>query len=267
MNLVIDIGNTLIKTAIFRGEELHFLHTGSTMDDVPLEQIIGRYKPGAAIVSSVRGTTADPGKSPASAGDGRVAASGNTQATDVLKASGIPVLMAGTHLKIPLMMRYGTPETLGSDRLAAAVAAAGRFPGQNSMVIMAGSCLTTEFVTDKNEYLGGTIAPGLSMRFQAMHRFTGQLPLITDTAGDIPLTGNTTEKSMLSGVINGMTAEIEGLIIRKEYETGPFNVILTGGDAKVFAKRLKNRIFAQENFVLQGLNIMLRYNVEHPDLP
>ncbi len=204
-----------------------------------------------------------------------------------LRQQGLPVLVAGVHLALPISLMYETPETLGTDRLAAALAATVFFPGENTLVINAGTCLTTDFVTDKGEYIGGSIAPGLRMRLRAMHHFTGKLPLIEfseggteparETSGpdesvsELPgqayeiygLPGQSTKNSMLAGVTTGMVAEIDGLIEIWRKKISFFNVILSGGDANFFDKNLKNRIFAVDNIVLHGLNLMLKHNVQH----
>lgn len=250
MNLIIDIGNTLIKAAIFCGDELAVLWTGELLDEEALRKLVAEHKPTAAIVSSVRALP--------------VQQSGNDPnlppELQFLSNFGFPVLVAGPHLQLPITRRYDTPDTLGTDRLAAAIAAAARYPGQHSAVVNAGSCLTIDFVSNNNEYLGGTIAPGLMMRLKAMHHFTGRLPLITQIPDETELIGNTTKQSMLSGAINGMTAEIDGIISRREKEIGFFNVILSGGDGKIFVKKLKSSIFALDNIVLYGLNLMLKHN-------
>ncbi len=166
-------------------------------------------------------------------------------------------------MKLPITLLYKTPETLGSDRLASALAATVFFPKENTLVINAGTCLTTDFVTEKGEYLGGSIAPGLQMRLKAMHHFTGKLPLIELNESITDLPGQTTESSMLAGVTTGMVAEIDGLIEIWRKNISFFNVILSGGDAIFFDKKLKNRIFAVDNVVLHGLNLMLKHNVQH----
>ncbi len=239
MNLVIDIGNTHVKIALFRDKELFLLHTASVLDQALIHEWTSQYKTDAAIISTVR----------------------RKDSFTWLTSGNFPVLFAGADLKLPIKLLYKTPETLGSDRLAAAIAAADMFPGQNCLAIVAGSCITTEMVTANNEYAGGTISPGMHMRMRAMNHFTGQLPLLENIAEQTPLLGNTTESSMMSGVINGITAEIQGFIDALEKEIGFFNVIFSGGDGKIFAKKLKSRIFAVDNLVLHGLNLMLKHNV------
>ncbi len=251
MNLVIDIGNTLIKAAIFIGDELAVLWTGEMVDEKVLNALVEEHRPTAAIISSVRALPVQHvGSAPVLPPE-----------LQFLANFGFPVLVAGPHIQLPITRRYDTPDTLGTDRLAAAIAAAAHYPGQHCAVVNAGSCLTIDFVSNNNEYLGGTIAPGLMMRLKAMHHFTGRLPLITQLPDETDLIGNTTQRSMLSGAINGMAAEIDGIISRREKEIGFFNVILSGGDGKTFVKKLKSSIFALDNIVLYGLNLMLKHNV------
>ncbi len=263
IDMVVDIGNTYTKLAFFRDKELEALWTDKEIKEADFRCLIEAHKPAACIISSVRG---DRASIPAR----RFASRPEMVSKDDLPADlkfladyNFPILYAGAHLPIPLIIRYKTPETLGGDRLAAAIAAMDRLPGQHIMVVNLGSCLTTDFINNNNEYLGGTIAPGLHMRLKAMHEFTGQLPLVTKVPREIDIVGTTTEESMLSGVVNGMIAEIEGLIKMRQKEISFFNVIISGGDAKFFAKKLKSRIFAIENIVLHGLNLMLKHNAKH----
>ena len=136
------------------------------------------------------------------------------------------------------------------------------FPGRNVLVINAGTALTFDFINLENEYYGGAISPGMQMRFRALHTFTEKLPLLTYRE-ETPLTGEDTETSILSGVIHGMTAEIEGIC--REYQ-GKWEdpvIILSGGDLNYFVKRLKISIFAVPNIVIQGLQQILVFNVRH----
>jgi type III pantothenate kinase len=164
---------------------------------------------------------------------------------------------------LPVTNRYHSPGTLGKDRLAAAVAGASVYPRQHVLVINAGTAITYDIVTSGGEYIGGAISPGMQMRFRALHTFTKQLPLLTYTEIDF-LTGTDTDKSVLSGVINGMTAEMEGMIAfyRKEYPE--IRIILSGGDLNYFVNRLKISIFALPNIVIYGLQQILAFNDKNP---
>jgi len=162
--------------------------------------------------------------------------------------------------EVPVTNNYKTPETLGSDRLAAACAGHFYFPGKNVLIIDAGTCIKYDLINVKGEYLGGAISPGIHMRFKAMNTFTENLPLVVPRKTE-QAPGNSTENSMLSGVMNGTLYEMEGMIAAYEKELQPLEVILSGGDMNYFAAQLKNRIFAVPNIVLIGLNEILKFNV------
>ena len=161
--------------------------------------------------------------------------------------------------KLPLKNRYLTPATLGNDRLANAVAGAFLFPKKNVLIVDIGTCIKFDFINSKNEYMGGSISPGMEMRFKSLHHFTGKLPYI-QASKKTTLTGKSTEDAIRSGVMNGMKEEISGIIHRykKNYKT--LTIILTGGDAHRFAGELKMSIFAAADLVNIGLNEILRYN-------
>ncbi|MCX6280520.1 MAG: type III pantothenate kinase [Bacteroidetes bacterium] len=160
---------------------------------------------------------------------------------------------------LPLQNLYKTPDSLGKDRLAAAVAGHFRFPKDPVLIITAGTCITYDFVNDRGEYLGGGISPGIQMRFLALNTFTGKLPLISGK-NRANLTGTTTKESILSGVINGALAEVDGIIARYLHENKMLKVILSGGDLKYFDKRLKIKTFAVPNIVIEGLYLILELN-------
>jgi type III pantothenate kinase len=143
--------------------------------------------------------------------------------------------------------------------MALAAAAFFRQPRTNTLVIDAGSCITYDFMNDFGEYRGGGISPGLRMRYKALHTFTARLPLLHPAAPD-ELIGNATESSMHSGVVNGLVAEIDGIIAMYNDRYPDLTVILTGGDAQFLSERVKSSIFAHSNFLLEGLNQLLVYN-------
>jgi type III pantothenate kinase len=154
---------------------------------------------------------------------------------------------------------YLSPNTLGNDRIALVSAASKHFPTENVLVIDSGTCITYDFKNNKNEYIGGAISPGLEMRYKAMHNYTENLPLL-DNEEEITLIGNTTNSCMHSGVVYGVTFEIDGIIAAYQAQYKDLTVILTGGDAQFLYKRLKNSIFANSNFLLEGLNYILEFN-------
>ncbi len=160
---------------------------------------------------------------------------------------------------LPIKILYKSPTSLGNDRIALAVGAITNFPNKNVLVIDAGTCITYDLINSKKEYLGGSISPGIQMRYNALHQFTSQLPLLecVDTA---MLTGVNTEESIHSGIINGVFVEIDGIIQRYKNQYPDIKVIVTGGNAKFFDKGLKNTIFAKPNLLMEGLNKILDYN-------
>ena len=159
----------------------------------------------------------------------------------------------------PFKNLYQTPSTLGKDRIAAVAGAFSLYPNRNVLVIDAGTCITYDFLTDKGEYLGGGISPGIRMRFKAMHTFTGKLPLIEPDEYD-GLIGRSTRESMLSGVYNGVISELNGLISLYQEQFGDIMVIITGGDHEFLHNKLKISIFAAPDLVLLGLNEIFDYN-------
>jgi len=160
---------------------------------------------------------------------------------------------------VPLKNKYHTPATLGYDRLAGAVGASKLFPGKDALVVDMGTCINYECVTAAGEYLGGAISPGMRMRFRALHEFTGKLPLINDHFQPESFVGQDTTTSLLSGVMNGILQEVDGVIAQYRLRYNDLQVILTGGDADYFGKYLKNQIFAQPDLVLLGLLEILHF--------
>lgn len=162
---------------------------------------------------------------------------------------------------IPIQNRYATPGTLGSDRLAAAVAAAHYFPGKNVLNVDTGTCLKYNFVDNTSSFLGGAISPGLRMRLKAMHQFTDGLPLVEMDAEFNTLIGTDTHSSLLSGALVSACAEVDGVIRLYQQQFSDLTVVVSGGDTDFFVKRLKNSTFARPHLVLEGLNHILEYNV------
>lgn len=237
MNLVIDIGNTNAKYAVFKGGELI---NASVFSDRSIEQLkhyISQYSQiKAAIFCSVSGN------------DKTIA--------DFLRQQYKCFIEFTNQTAIPLKIYYKTLETLGSDRLAAAIGAVNLFPEKNILVVNMGSCITYEIITEKGEYMGGKISPGAQMRLKALHQFTAKLPLLELTAIDNEV-GQSTSESILSGVIKGIIYEIEGTIdtISKSYDK--LQIVVSGGDAGFFAKAIKKPIFVEPFLVLKGLNAVL----------
>lgn len=239
MKLVIDIGNTFTKLALFEQDEIIKIYRFKQFGIEELYEIESDYSNiKSVIVSQVN-------KFP------------KALKNYLYKNYHFIVLSAET--PIPIINKYKTPETLGNDRIAAVVAGAKLYPNQNVLIIDAGSCITFDFINYKNEYLGGSISPGIEIRFKAMNSFTQNLPLIENKKIDY-LIGSTTEESILSGVLNGILNEIDGIISLYKGNYENLTIILSGGDYIYFDKRLKNNIFALPNIVLLGLNVILDFN-------
>ena len=239
MNLIIDVGNTRIKMAVFQGDAVLVKEVISK--EIFLEKIkyfIKEYDCTHAIISSV----------------------GLLDEKVIHESQKLLHLMLLSHrLKFPFKNLYGTPETLGVDRLALITAASCDYRGKNVLVIDAGTCITYDFISSENEYLGGSISLGLEMRFKALHTFTAGLPVVKP-ASKVILIGNTTQTSIQTGVENGLIHEISGTISQYEARFQDLTVVLTGGDLNFLSKRLKNSIFANPNFLMRGLNLILTHN-------
>ena len=158
----------------------------------------------------------------------------------------------------PFHNKYATPETVGLDRLVLAAGATILYPNQNRLVIDAGTCVTFDVIDDQNQYLGGAISLGLQMRYQSLHHYTAKLPLLEAKMPNHWI-GNSTETSIHVGVVNGLIAEINAFTDQFIATNENFTIILTGGDTLFLAKRLKNTIFANSNFLLESLNAIFQY--------
>jgi len=164
------------------------------------------------------------------------------------------------HTPIPLINRYRTPDTLGYDRIAAAVGAYTIYPEKNVLVIDAGTAITYDLVTGGGEYMGGNISPGMAIRFKSLNKYTNRLPLLEPSIEEPPLLGSSTKEAIQSGVINGILFELDGFIGDVSRLHPELKVVLTGGDAKYFEGKLKSSIFVDLNLNLIGLNRILEHN-------
>ncbi|MEM9078438.1 MAG: type III pantothenate kinase [Bacteroidota bacterium] len=240
MNLVIDLGNSLTKYAVFENRKL--LHLETSESNLFLSKIKDVFESFPrieyAIISSV----------------GQL----ENKEKEVL-ALFCKVHVLSHASKMPFKNSYATPHTLGMDRIALATAAFYQYPRKNTLVIDMGTCITYDMVNDAGEYIGGAISPGLLMRYKAMHSQTEKLPLLTPE-DILDFVGNSTETCMHSGVVNGLVNELDGTIEQYGARFQDLTVILTGGDSQFFVKRLKNSIFANSKFLVEGLNCLLEYN-------
>ncbi len=240
MNLIVDVGNSSVKLAVFQESKLLESYSSSIKNFFKKFQEIKKDHPQIAfsILSSVIKDTSELEKI-------------------LEKQTKLFVLNEST--KLPFKNNYASPQTLGKDRLALVAAGSLKFQNKNLLVIDAGTCITFDFKNNVNEYLGGAISPGLQMRLKALNHFTAKLPLV-DLDENVPLIGDSTQNSILSGVLNGVSAELDGIIDRYKADYKYLTVILTGGDTQILSKRVKNSIFANPNFLLEGLNYILEFN-------
>lgn len=238
MNLAIDIGNTRTKLGIFEHHKIVEVLVFDHLQDINLPEIIQNY----AVQKSILSSTA---KIPQNL----------TAAFEKIPYT----VHLSENTPLPFSNLYASKNTLGKDRLALIAAAHAEYPNQNNLVIGCGTCITFNFINNKNEFLGGSIHPGLKMRLKAMHTFTDKLPLIA-LEKEATLMGNDTKSSLLSGVLFAAAKEIDGMIDEYLVKFPEMNIIITGGDADLLVYRLKNQIFATSNFTLIGLNHILEYN-------
>ena len=241
MNIVIDIGNSKTKIALFDKGKLSLLKIFDKNNFNALKLFVTRCSGNEKVIlSSVIRE--------------------NKKLNGFLKNKFNCFIELKPSTPFPIKNKYFTPLTLGNDRMANVVASANLFPNRNVLVIDTGTCLKFDFIDKKKKYHGGAISPGMMMRYKSLKAFTAKLPLVNPSKKVLRI-GNSTKTSIISGVQNGMAAEMDGMIsgLRKKYNS--LAVILTGGDASFFVNRLKNPIFAIPNLTLHGLNEILNFNV------
>ena len=239
MNLIIDIGNTIAKMAVFDGGRIVEVVYDSNLTLERLPEVCRTYTIEKAIVATVIDL--------------------NERVLADLAALPFPLLWLNHETPLPVVNLYETPETLGYDRMAAVVGANEQFPHRNILVIDAGTCITYEFIDSKGQYHGGNISPGMQMRFKALRQFTGRLPLVDTNGRKLPM-GRDTETAIRAGVLKGMEYEISGYIESMKHKYPELLVFLTGGDDFSFDSSVKSIIFADRFLVLKGLNRILNYN-------
>ncbi len=236
--LCLDFGNTRLKAAIFNGETFAEEITLANDQQASIEALLEKYQPKKSILSSVI--------------DHNVAIEKLlTERTTFHKLS--------HQTTLNFTSGVGKPETIGADRLALSAAAVHFYPAKNNLVISLGSCITYNFINQYHQFLGGAISPGMEMRFKSMHDHTAKLPLVQKD-WNFPVIGYDTKTNLQSGVIAGITYEIDGSIDFYQKKYGNFNVLLTGGDAGYFARHLKNKIFADLKFLFKGLYAISEVN-------
>ena len=240
MNLIVDVGNTRVKFAVFQENKLSWKTSCKHKKFQEKYKDVTKKYPEIeqAIISSV----------------GKLKTKDFKTIDKELK-----VLILDSETKVPFDNKYGTPKTLGVDRIALVSSSVFHHPDVNALIIDAGTCITYDFVTKENVYLGGAISPGIRLRYRVLNDFTANLPLLEPEIPENEI-GDTTDNSIHSGVMLGVVHELDGVINSYLRKYTDLTVILTGGDAKILSKQLKSSIFSTSDFLLEGLNYILDFN-------
>ena len=236
--LCFDFGNTLLKCGVFIIDQLTEVVRLENAEPQTVAALLDKYKPQNTILSSVVDHPVE---------------------IEKLMAERSAFIKLDASVKLPFKTPVAKPETIGADRLALAAFAVFFYKGQNTLVIALGSCITYNFINKYDSFNGGSISPGMEMRFKALNHYTAKLPLVK-VDWNFPLIGYDTNTNILSGVLLGMVAEIDGIINAYKEKFEKFNVLLTGGDTANFARHLKNKIFADPYLILKGLYAISKYN-------
>lgn len=239
ITLCLDFGNTRLKWAVFSEGKISYAGIFSDRLMEELRACLETYRPERSILSSVI-----------------------DHPEDLLE-----LLKSKTHFhildhqsRVPITTPVGKPETIGSDRLALVVAASHYFSGQNNLVIGLGSAITYNYVNRFHQFIGGSISPGMEMRFKSLQVFTARLPLVKPH-WNFPLAGYDTKTNIQSGVIFGMAKEIDGVIEAYEERYEKLHVLMTGGDAHYFKPFLKKTITEDPDLIFKGLYVISEYNL------
>jgi type III pantothenate kinase len=239
-SLVFDIGNTFFKVAVFNEQKLLWTERYRQITETILTRILIKFKPETAIISSVQN---------------------KIFLWEAMLEKQLKTFRFNYQMVKSIKNHYQFPEKLGLDRLAAVAGAHFLYPKNSNLVIDAGTCVTYDYVDEQGNYYGGSISPGLKMRFKALKHYTKKLPLIEAEPEFNKNTGNNTQEAILSGVQNGLRYEAEGFI-KSQAQQHNINILLTGGDLNFFDTHLKSSIFAayvkpEPYLVLKGLNAVI----------
>ncbi|RYZ29243.1 MAG: type III pantothenate kinase [Chitinophagaceae bacterium] len=237
--ICLDFGNTRRKLALFEEDVLKEVVVLREQTTDHLKEIIQQHKPTYSILSSVIN---------------------HDEAIEIVLKEETKFHKLSHLSRLPFSIPVGKPETMGADRIAIAAASVFLFPQKNNLAIGLGTCITFNFINQQGEFMGGSISPGMEMRFEAMHQFTAKLPLV-NAHWNVPLIGYDTATNLQSGVVLGMAKEIDGIIDAYEEKFGNFNALLTGGDTHLFGSHLKNKIFADPHLIFKGLYAISQYNI------
>lgn len=242
MNLIIEQGNSSVKVGVYDKGLILDCYLYKSLEISDLLPLFEKYEFARGILSTVVDV--------------------DRALDDFLKKELPYFIFLDSSVPLPVKIDYKTPSTLGQDRVAAVVGANYLKPGQDILVIDAGTAITFDLINSSGTYLGGNISPGMTTRFNALHQYTGKLPLVSENEQNIQF-GYSTETAIQAGVVNGIVYEMDGYINDLRAERPSLLVFLTGGHSIYFERRLKNHIFANINLVLTGLNRILDYNVEN----
>ena len=236
--LCFDFGNTRLKYAVFNDATLKDVEIMNDASIETLQSIIKKYQPQKTILSSVIK---------------------HDKTIETFLQQHTQFHLLNNTSKLPFTIPVGKPESVGADRLAICAAAVYLYPKSHNLAIGLGTCITYNFINKFHEFLGGSISPGMYMRFKAMNEQTALLPIIQPDH-NFPLIGYDTKTNLLSGVLLGMAKEIDGIIDAYKEKYDNFNVLITGGDMAFFVSHLKNKIFADPYLIFKGLYAISEQN-------
>ncbi|MDP4128571.1 MAG: type III pantothenate kinase [Bacteroidota bacterium] len=236
--LCFDFGNTRLKYAVFEGADLKEVHVLKDDREETIRSVLEKYGPVKTILSSVIDHNPD---------------------LEQLLTAETRFHKLNHHSMVPVTTPVGKPETIGADRLALVVGASHFYPGRNNLVIGLGSAITYNYINRFLQFLGGSISPGMEMRFKSLETFTAKLPLI-NPHWNFPLVGYDTKTNIQSGVIVGMAKEIDGIIEAYEERYENLNVLMTGGDAQYFMPFMKKTIITDPDLIFKGLYVISEFN-------
>ena len=240
MNLIIDVGNTITKVMSAINNSINSIGSYPTDNTEELGKILKNTYFNRAIISSV--------------------STNNFVLKTIIKKHTKDIIILDNNTPLPITNNYKTPKTLGTDRIAVAIGATILHPDTPLLIIDSGTAITYDFVNN-NIYYGGSISPGIELRYKALHFFTKKLPHLEPTQIDYVI-GQNTQESIHSGVYNGIVYEINGIISAYKIKYPKIKCVITGGYAEIFVKKIKNTIFAEPYLMAIGLNRILNYNVE-----
>ena len=242
MNLIIDIGNTRVKLAVFNDKQIiehKIAQRNQAVEEI--KKMLAEYDINKAIASQVGAPL--------------------NEFQELLNQHSIKLLFVSAKLKMPFQIDYKSPDTIGADRLALVAGAMLNRNNTPQLIIDAGTCVTYDFIDANNVYHGGAISPGLALRYKSLNQYTANLPLLQNFEEKLPLIGKDTKMSIQVGVLGGLVGEIEAVIVKYSIKFSDLTVYLTGGDEKLLDKYIKNKIFVGTKFLLlQGMNYILNLN-------